>query len=194
MSSLQLFVERSSYNVAMTAMQLLPHASTPCDFIHALSVQAQSSGDSLRLTYVVSGDVQRLTVPESRPRARADGLWRATCFEMFLRPAGSDAYQEFNFSPSGEWAAYSFTGYRQGMTALDQPRPPLITCVRTAQRLEVDVQLHSPLLTQPDLRAALSAVLEHSDGSISYWALAHPAAKPDFHDAAGFMAQGLGVG
>lgn len=187
-------MERSSYNVAMTTMQLSAHASTPCDFIDALRVQAQSSGDSLRLTYVVSGDVTRLTVPESRPPARADGLWRATCFEIFLRPTGSDAYQEFNFSPSSEWAAYSFTGYRQGMTTLDQPRAPRITCARTAQRLEIDVQLHSPLLTQPDLRAALSAVLKHSDGQISYWALAHPAAKPDFHDAAGFMAEGLGVG
>lgn len=178
----------------MTAMQLLPHASTACDFIDALSVQAHSSGDSLRLTYVVSGDVQRLTVPESRPPARTDGLWRATCFEIFLRPAAADAYQEFNFSPSGEWAAYSFTGYRQGMTALAQPRPPLIACVRTAQRLEVDVQFHSPLLIRPHLRAALAAVLKHSDGRISYWALAHPAAKPDFHDAAGFVAEGLGVG
>lgn len=178
----------------MTALQLASHPSTPCDFIHALSVQAKPSGDSLRLTYVVSGDVQRLTVPESRPAARVDGLWRATCFEIFLRPHGSQAYQEFNFSPSGEWAGYSFTGYRQGMTALDQPRPPRINCVCTAQRLEIDVQLHSPLLIQRDLRAALSAVLKHSDGQISYWALAHPPAKPDFHDAAGFVAEGLGVG
>ena len=191
---MHLFVERSSYNVAMTTMQLSAHAATPCDFIDAVSVRTQSSGDSLRLTYVVSGDILRLTVPESRPPARADGLWRTTCFEIFLRPAGSDAYREFNFSPSGEWAAYSFTGYRQGMTTLDQPRPPLITCARTAQRLEVDVQLQSPPLAQPNLRAALSEVLKHRDGQISYWALAHPAAKPDFHDAVGFVAEGLGVG
>lgn len=188
------FVKRSGYNAAMKALQLLPHSSTPCAFVHALSVQAQPSGDSLRLAYIVSGDVQRLTVPESRPPARADGLWQTTCFEIFLRPHGSGAYQEFNFSPSGQWAAYSFTGYRQGMAALDQPRPPRIECVYTAQRLEVDVQFHSPLLAQRDLRAALSAVLQHSDGQISYWALAHPQARPDFHDAAGFVAEGLGVG
>lgn len=178
----------------MTALQLLSHSSTPCDFIHALSVRTKPDGDSLRLTYVVSGDVQRLTVPESRPTARVDGLWQATCFEIFLRSHGSQAYQEFNFSPSGEWAAYSFTGYRQGMTALDQPRPPRIQCVSTAQRLQVDVQFHSAMLAQGDPRAALSAVLKHSDGRLSYWALAHPQAKPDFHDAAGFVAEGLGVG
>jgi hypothetical protein len=188
------FVKNSGYNAAMTALQLIPHPSTPCDFIHALRVQAKPSGDSLRLTYVVSGDVQRLTVPESRPSAHVDGLWRTTCFEIFLRPHGAQAYQEFNFSPSGEWAAYSFTGYRQGMSALAQPQPPRIDCVRTAQGLEVDVQFQSPLLAERDLRAALTAVLQDSDGRISYWALAHPPAKPDFHDAAGFVAEGLGVG
>lgn len=178
----------------MQTLQLLPHSATPCDFIHALNVQAQASGDSLLLTYVVSGDIPRLTVPESRPPARIDGLWRTTCFEIFLRAAGSEAYQEFNFSPSGQWAAYSFTEYRQGMAALDQPQPPRIACVSTPERLEVEVQLHSPLLAHRDLRAALSAVLTHSDGQISYWALAHPQPKPDFHGAAGFVAEGLGLG
>jgi hypothetical protein len=188
------FAKNSGYNAAMTALQLAPHPSTPCDFIHALSVHAKPSGDSLQLTYVVSGDVQRLTVPESRPSARVDGLWSTTCFEIFLRPQGLAAYQEFNFSPSGEWATYSFTGYRQGMTALEQPQPPRISCVCTAQQLQVDVHFQSPLLGQPDLRAALTAVLKHGDGRLSYWALAHPPAKPDFHDAVGFVAEGLGVG
>lgn len=31
------------------------------------------------------------------------------------------------------------------------------------------------------LRLALCAVIEASDGSLSYWALAHPADRPDFH-------------
>jgi hypothetical protein len=173
----------------MSTLQLIPHPSTPCDFVRSLTAQMQSRGAALRLTYAVAGDVQRVAVPESRPPARTDGLWRFTCFEIFLRPAGSAAYQEFNFSPSGEWAAYSFTGYRQGMKALAQPFPPRIECVRTQDSLEIEVDLHAPLLAHPNIRAALAAVLQHGDGHVSYWALAHPAAKPDFHDAAGFIAE-----
>ena len=37
-----------------------------------------------------------------------------------------------------------------------------------------------PDLTAP-LRLGLSAVLEGDDGKLHYWALAHPASRPDFH-------------
>jgi hypothetical protein len=145
----------------------------------------------LQLTYALTGDLQQLTVPDSRQPARVDGLWRETCFEIFLRAAGSAPYVEFNFAPSGEWAAYAFAEYRKGMRALEQPEPPRIVCTRAAQRLEVKVQFHSSLLIEPGLRAALSAVLKHKDGKVSYWALAHPQGKPDFHDEVGFVAEGL---
>ena len=45
--------------------------------------------------------------PPAEP-ARVDGLWQATCFEMFLKHDDDDAYREWNFAPSGEWAAYDF--------------------------------------------------------------------------------------
>jgi hypothetical protein len=36
------------------------------------------------------------------------------------------------------------------------------------------------------LRLGLSAVIESCNGSLSYWALRHPAGKPDFHHADAF--------
>ena len=36
------------------------------------------------------------------------------------------------------------------------------------------------------LRLGASAVIETRDGVLSYWALPHPAARPDFHAAGGF--------
>lgn len=36
-------------------------------------------------------------------------------------------------------------------------------------------------------RMAASAVVEEADGTKSYWALAHPPGKPDFHHEAGFV-------
>jgi len=40
-----------------------------------------------------------------------------------------------------------------------------------------------------DWRLGLSAVLEETDGTKSYWALAHCGEKPDFHDAGCFTAK-----
>jgi hypothetical protein len=36
-------------------------------------------------------------------------------------------------------------------------------------------------------RLGLSAVIEAVDGAMSYWALAHPSAKPDFHHPDSFV-------
>ena len=38
-------------------------------------------------------------------------------------------------------------------------------------------------------RLGLSAVIEDANGDISYWALAHPPGKPDFHHADGFACE-----
>ena len=36
-----------------------------------------------------------------------------------LRADGEDAYREWNFAPSGEWAAYDFTSHREGRSDAD---------------------------------------------------------------------------
>jgi hypothetical protein len=37
------------------------------------------------------------------------------------------------------------------------------------------------------LRLALSVVVEETDGRLSYWAITHPAERPDFHHRDGFV-------
>ena len=60
-----------------------------------------------------------LRIPPPRAAARRDELWKHTCFEAFVAENAGDGYRELNFAPSGEWAMYSFTGYRPG----HEPRP-----------------------------------------------------------------------
>jgi hypothetical protein len=136
----------------------------------------------LQLEFRVSGG--SLALPEELSPRRSDALWKSTCFELFTRPIGSERYCEFNFSPSGEWAAYSFSGYREGMAALDIA-PPLIGRTVKGRELVIGVSVALPL-EQP-LRLGLSAVIKETSGRISYWALAHPAAKPDFHHPDSFV-------
>ena len=52
-------------------------------------------------------------------------------------------YVEFNFAPSRQWAAYAFTGYREGMTEL-ACAPPQIKCTAREGVFEMTVTLDLP--------------------------------------------------
>jgi hypothetical protein len=128
--------------------------------------------------------VEHLRLPAPLAGAgRADELWRHTCLEVFVAGRGSSEYREFNFSPSGEWAAYAFTAYRAGMTFPELPCGPTLCWQRAADQLELSATLPAAALPAEaaGLRLALSAVIEEQSGTISYWALKHPARQPDFH-------------
>jgi len=123
----------------------------------------------LTVTFTVDGQML-VPAPAARPRF-ADGLWQHTCFEVFVARPGMPGYQEFNFSPSGEWAAYEFDGYRSGMSRLElKPRSVFDGGMRVTIPLRPGA-----------MRLALSAVIEEAGGRLSYWALRHAPGKPDFH-------------
>jgi hypothetical protein len=175
----------------MHASQLIPHPSTPCALVRALRVQVTVSAAALELHYRLEGDLDGLVIPAPRGSARADRLWQHTCFEAFVTRAGAAGYVELNFSPSTEWVIYRFSGYRAGMTEVDPARPPHIGVGRDGASLSLQAAVDWSVLGEPRggdaLRLALSAVVEQAGGRLSYWALAHPAGRPDFHHAEGFV-------
>lgn len=146
-------------------------------------MQVRREGAALRLRYLLDGAIDRLRIPPARAPCRTDGLWRHTCFELFVRGNGSAGYREFNFSPSGEWAAYDFADYRGGMRAA-AVAAPRIHVEATATTLRLETRLG---IADADGALALAAVIEHADARLSYWALAHPAGRPDFHHPDGFV-------
>jgi hypothetical protein len=169
----------------MRAM-LKSHPVTPPGAVESIEAEAVRGGSGgLRLRFVARGDMAVLAVPEAAAAARMDGLWRTTCFEAFVCAEGEAAYIELNLSPSGEWQAYGFDGYRSGMGEADIA-PPHIEVERGPDRLELRAEIEVP--TGGDWRLGLSAVIEAADGSVSYWALAHPPGRPDFHHADCFAA------
>jgi hypothetical protein len=146
---------------------------------------ARVAGGALAIRFRLEADRARLRIPQPVAPGRADGLWRHTCFEAFVSRAGAAAYREFNFSPSGEWAAYAFHRYREGGSNLEGDFDPQISVRQDAGWLELSAVIPSALLppgpADAPLRIGLSAVIEDRDGSLSYWALRHPHGKPDFH-------------
>jgi hypothetical protein len=172
----------------MEALPLVCHPATPCSYVSAVTARVDRlSADLLIVYYQIEGDIDQLQLPPQRRSAHTDGLWQHTCFEAFVRESGQRRYIELNFSPSSEWAIYSFDDYRRGMTPIEPPHAPKIICRRRENRLEADVDVHlTGIVPQAELQLALSAVLEDQQGKISYWALAHAPGNPDFHHEAGF--------
>ena len=160
-----------------------------------------------RLTWTPAAFTPKLQPPAatSSDPQRMDGLWQHTCFEAFLGISGSNAYWEFNLSPSLDWNVYRFTSYRKGQQAdptyacmplqVIGPRsaPAAGDCRLAAPRAMLELELTCALppdlddlvSSSPSLDLGLSAVLEARDGALSYWALNHPGTEPDFHDRRG---------
>jgi hypothetical protein len=161
---------------------LTAHPEFPSQAVCGIEIEiARPSPGVLSLTYILTGDMSAVVLPPPAPPRRTDELWRATCFEAFLRPDAGEAYAEFNFAPSTQWAAYRFAGYRGGMAPLDIA--PLEIDVLTAAK---SVELRVSIPAAASARLAISAIIEETSGHKSYWALAHPPGRPDFHHAAGF--------
>jgi hypothetical protein len=137
---------------------------------------------SLILSYVVSGRISDLRLPAVITAARTDELWQHTCFEAFVHPSAGPGYYEFNFSPSTQWAAYQFSGYRNGMRVATEIGAPRIELRSSGESYTLQAALELDGLSPP-WRLGLSAVLEETNGRKSYWALAHPPGKADFHHA-----------
>lgn len=170
---------------------LRAHPDSPDLGVHAMEVTLAWCGrDTLVLTYDLDGAIDRIRIPpRADSPARRDGLWQHTCFELFVAGEGSAAYCEFNFAPSGDWAAYAFSDYRERVPSDDVPAPRIVV-VREARRFEQRVSL-SAVALPPECREVptligASAVIESADGRRAYWAASHPPGKPDFHHRAAF--------
>jgi len=173
---------------------LAPHPGQPGPAGFSVRAAAAWTGPGrLQLRYDVRGPAGALLWPPAAVvPARRDGLWQHTCCEVFIQTGGS-SYIEVNLAPAGHWAAYAFSGYR--MRAVQEPawRAPQVDAAGTAGEggdwhwlLQATLEL--PVVIAPQAPMGLCAVLESArDGTLSYWALAHPRAQPDFHDAAGHL-------
>jgi hypothetical protein len=161
------------------------HPDSRSKSVTAITVDVKRpNASTIELRYVAEGDISRVAIPPRAESKHVDELWKHTCFEAFLRDPAGLGYAEFNFSPSTEFAGYGFTGYREGMSNQHRTKPE-VSFVSDARRLDLGASIWMGRLDRinPEgpLRLGISAIIEETDGSKSYWALAHPQGKPDFH-------------
>lgn len=161
---------------------LQPHPDTPANAVTAIAVDIVREGAVLRLKYRATGRMDDVLIPAPANSERADELWKETCFEAFLKGAGG-AYCEFNFAPSSRWAAYAFDDYRAGMREYALA-PFYVEFASGPDWCELVAEV-TPGETGP-WRVGLSALIEETDGTKSYWAVKHAPGKPDFHHSDAF--------
>jgi hypothetical protein len=161
--------------------------------VDALDAVLSIAGDgSVHAQFDCRCQARALRLPDARPAEAADALWRHTCCELFVGVAGNAAYREFNYSPSGQWAAYGFSAYRvrdacEENFAVPAPR---IAFASTAAGWTLQAWLAAAALPKAAARQieiGVAAVLESADGNLSYWALRHVPARADFHERETFV-------
>jgi hypothetical protein len=177
-------------NISITEVPLICHAQSPAGGIEGISVTiTRGTSGEVTLTYRVSGETGALEIPARSTPQRIDGLWKNTCFELFISNFEDETYLEYNFSPSRQWAAYQFAGYRSDMVELET-KAPNIRVTQAADTLTLTATIALPdAWRERGLRVGISTVIATKSGDISYWALAHPPGKPDFHHKDCFAVQ-----
>jgi len=167
---------------------------TPPTVSTLLTTVCALPGGSVRLEFVLEGRIETLRIPMADAPPPGP-LWQHTCFEAFISAPNVENYREYNFSPAGQWAASEFLHYREMGHPLGEEDPALLSVTNTRHegRLTLIAEIPPMLLpSSPVLRLGLSAVVEHEDGSLEYWAIHHPAGRPDFHHADGWTLR-LGI-
>ena len=168
-----------------TSVRLIPHPADAPSPLRAVHVGVRRDAARLELRFRLAGDLARVRVPAAAAPSFTLGLWEHTCVEAFVAADGALAYHELNLSPSSEWAAFAFSDFRTPEALLGDVKAPRLA-TRTdgdALALDVTVALESlaPAYSVAALWLGLSAVVEATDGSRSYWSLVHPKSYPDFH-------------
>jgi hypothetical protein len=153
------------------------HPAARCPALQAVEASiSRESSTHLKAVFFLEGEIARLRIPPARAPRFTANLWQHTCCEVFVAEKGAAAYREFNFSPSGEWAAYAFERYRRGGPLDAEPQ-----IVVRKQESELQLSARVPLQARGTLEIGLSVVVEDEGGALSYWALRHGPGQPDFH-------------
>ena len=178
----------------MIKRALRPFPGNGVDAVEGIEYGVWRDGAKLRVEYDIYGALDLLVIPPYKAasdKSRCDGLWRHTCFELFVKDGDRQVedYLECNFSPSGDWNIYSFESYRTGMRPAAVKSEPVIVVQKTSKifSITVEADLDGLIPVIGGIDVGVSCVVEGEGEMLGYWALSHPRNEPDFHDPRCFL-------
>ena len=182
------------------------HQAAELQKLYQIKAQTHLEPTALSVQFLLLGQLHFVETPFPvlQPQFR-DELWKNTCFEVFVGHEGRPGYLEVNASPSGDWASYIFKSYRQREESPQlhdrQFKVAISSEFITHNEMTLDIKIPRTLLDEAiphfnvaGLRLGLSTVLEDRRHHLSYWALQHHSAAPDFHRSECFAHAIVGAG
>ncbi|MNL15319.1 hypothetical protein D3C87_1363000 [compost metagenome] len=170
--------------------QLSPFQNTPqTDALKISADLLRVTASEVVVTFEITGKTDLIQWPSELPliAERRDSLWEHTCLEAFLSPSleKSAPYVEVNCAPHGHWNCYQLSSYRHGLTPLAEGKVTLQSREQIPNGVKF-VILTKGLPWSGPLHVGLTAVIEMTNGEMSYWALSHAEKEADFHSKKSF--------
>lgn len=158
-----------------------------------IDVELNQNDESLFVSFRINEGLPLIDLGSSTPKKeRIVKLWEKTCFEFFLKNE-KNSYVEFNFSPNFEWNCFYFEKKGDPLKEWERMDRPTTEILLSLNDYFLVAELRKELFPKgffdqkSKLEIALTSVIKNKKGELSYWALAHADARPNFHDFRSFV-------
>ena len=162
---------------------LLPHTAID-DVMITSSVNI--IGKKLTLTFTVKGSLENYIFPKEQLIKRANELWKASCFELFLENSKSEGYYELNFSASLAWNFYYLEYYRAKVQEVELTTEPTIQIRENKNSYGIELILEGYDFEIFD-SCNLTAILLTEKDKRTFWSIQPMEDIPDFHNRCYFI-------
>jgi len=163
--------------------KLIPHTN-----IDDISIVAnfEQKENHLYLSFSVKGDIDNYIFPSPSKVKRADELWKATCFELFLAHGDSKEYYELNISPSLAWNFYYLKDYRANIQEVKLSSPITLHTDKEKNSYTIECKLEGFDFKKFDTYN-ITAILLTQKEERTFWSLKPMKNIPDFHNREYFL-------
>ena len=152
-----------------------------------IKIQASFKIDDkiLTLEFTVTGEIKNYIFNEPCEQTRADGLWKQTCFELFIAHNTIPAYYELNISSSTTWNFYRFSDYKTAMQEEKNLSEPFIHISKMQDRYRLSFEFYFyEKLIEKELIFNLAVILLDTKGVRYFYSINRKEENVDFHDKA----------
>ena len=144
--------------------------------------------DRISLHFKISGALTNYQFPKKEKLKRANELWKATCFELFLANSKTQSYYEINISPTLHWNIYYLDTYRAEPKEVIVSSEPLIKIREDKQSYEIDFELKCEALDLEEFdQYNLAVILLNVENERKFWVVNPVGESPDFHNRGSFF-------
>ena len=146
------------------------------------------SSNKIYLHFRISGALKNYQFPQKDILKRANELWKATCFELFLANSKIQSYYEINISSMLHWNVYSLKKYRAEPKEFIIFSKPFIEIREGDQSYKIDFELECKELYLAEFdQYNLAVILLNMENKREFWTLNPVGESPDFHNRDGFI-------